>query len=139
MNAVDTNVFVYLFDVDEPVKQVRARACVDSLVQAPTPAVLLWQVACEFLGCVRKWEQSGKLSAGDAERNFQDVLRLFPLVLPTAPVLDRSRNLISAYSLSHWDSLLVAAAIEAGVDRLYTEDLQAGATYDGVTIINPFA
>lgn len=43
------------------------------------------------------------------------------------------------YSLSHWDSLLVAAAIEAGVDTLYTEDLQAGAQYETVKVVNPLA
>lgn len=88
---------------------------------------------------MRRWELIGKLSANDAQRNFQDVLKLFPLTLPTASILDRSRRLVPTYSLSHWDSLLVAAAIEAGADTLYTEDLQAGATYDGLTIVNPFA
>lgn len=41
MNAVDTNVFIYLFDVDEPTKQVRARACINNLMQSTTSTVLL--------------------------------------------------------------------------------------------------
>jgi predicted nucleic acid-binding protein len=41
--------------------------------------------------------------------------------------------------LSHWDSLLVAACQETGVTRLYSEDMQHGADYDGVKIVNPFA
>jgi len=64
---------------------------------------------------------------------------MFPLVLPSSQVLSVSKRLTMAYSLSHWDSLLAAAAIEAGVDTLYTEDLQAGATYETLTIVNPFA
>jgi predicted nucleic acid-binding protein len=47
-------------------------------------------------------------------------------------------RLTSQYSLSHWDSLLVAAAIEAGVDALYTEDLQPGAKYESLTVVSPF-
>jgi len=36
-------------------------------------------------------------------------------------------------------SLLVAACQEAGVARLYSEDMQDGADYDGVKVVNPFA
>jgi len=139
MNAVDTNVFIYLFDVDEPVKQIQARARIDALIRSPGETALLWQVACEFLGCLRRWQQIGKVTASDADRHFQDVLGMFPLVLPSSQVLSVSKRLTMAYSLSHWDSLLAAAAIEAGVDTLYTEDLQAGATYETLTIVNPFA
>ena len=63
---------------------------------------------------------------------------MLPLILPTPDVLDKSLDLSSRYSLSHWDSMLLAACIEAGVDTLYTEDLGAGVTYDSVTIVNPF-
>ena len=41
-------------------------------------------------------------------------------------------------SISHWDSMLVAACVDARVDTLYSEDMQAGATYDSVEIVNPF-
>jgi predicted nucleic acid-binding protein len=34
---------------------------------------------------------------------------------------------------------LLAGCKEAGVDLLYTEDLDAGADYDGIKIVNPFA
>ena len=39
----------------------------------------------------------------------------------------------------HWyDSLIVAAALEADCKILYTEDLQDGQVIDGLTIKNPF-
>ena len=63
---------------------------------------------------------------------------LFPSVLPQATMLDRYFRLFSKYSLSHWDAMLLAACKEAGVTTLYSEDMQAGMNYDGVTIINPF-
>jgi predicted nucleic acid-binding protein len=138
MNAVDTNVFIYLFDVDEPAKQIRARACIDGLVRSGEQTVLLWQVACECLGCLRRWQQIGKVSAIDADQNFQDVLAMFPLVLPTVQHFDVSKRLTMAYSLSHWDALLLAAAQIAGAKMLYSEDLQAGLTYETVTVVNPF-
>jgi len=39
----------------------------------------------------------------------------------------------------HWyDSLIVAAALEANCNVLYTEDLQDGQVIDGLAIKNPF-
>jgi len=40
--------------------------------------------------------------------------------------------------LSIWDSLILAAAIEAGCTTLVTEDLQHGQIIEGVRIENPF-
>jgi predicted nucleic acid-binding protein len=78
------------------------------------------------------------MSTADVEANFRDVAALFPLRLPTAACFAVSFDLRSRYSLSHWDSMLLAACKEAGVDVLFTEDLSAGADYDGVKIVNPF-
>lgn len=47
-------------------------------------------------------------------------------------------DLHSRYSLSHWDSMLVAACIEARVDTLHSEDLDEGTRYDSLEIVNPF-
>jgi predicted nucleic acid-binding protein len=78
------------------------------------------------------------VSAADVDAYCQEVLGYFPLACPVSTVISRSLRLSSQHSLSHWDSLLVAAAIKAGIDTLYTEDLQAGARYDSLTILNPF-
>ncbi|MBF0624434.1 MAG: hypothetical protein HQL82_06460 [Magnetococcales bacterium] len=48
-------------------------------------------------------------------------------------------RLREAHSFNYWDSLIVAAALEAGCITLATEDLQHGRVIDGVlTILNPF-
>jgi predicted nucleic acid-binding protein len=45
-----------------------------------------------------------------------------------------------SYSLSHWDSLVVAAALQADTSILYTEDMQDGLIVaNQLTIVNPFA
>ena len=138
MNAVDTNVFVYFFDDEEPAKQAKATELLDRLVQPPSETVLLWQVAGESLSCLRRWESAGKRSDADVDADIQDILAMFPLAFPTKEVILRALDLHSRYSLSHWDGMLVAACIEAGVDTLYSEDLDDGATYDSVEIVNPF-
>jgi predicted nucleic acid-binding protein len=40
--------------------------------------------------------------------------------------------------LDIYDALIVAAAIEAGCDRLYSEDLQHGRKFGGCVIVSPF-
>lgn len=138
MNAIDTNILVYAFDVSEPIKQPQARQFIRSRVSA-ADSVLLWQVAAEFLGCLRRWQSTGRVSPNDVVSYFDEILMYFPLVIPTREVLLHSQRLLSRYSLSHWDSMVVAASSEAEVDMLYSEDMQHEQVYDGVTVINPFA
>ncbi len=46
---------------------------------------------------------------------------------------------MNAYNrLSHSDSMILGASIEAGVTTLYTEDMGAPTTFDGIQLINPF-
>jgi hypothetical protein len=45
MNAVDTNILLYVHDPRDPAKQAAAV----SLLQSFSDGVLLWQVACEYL------------------------------------------------------------------------------------------
>ena len=138
MNAIDTNVLVYAIDSHEPPKQAKARDLLNRLSSAST-TVLPWQVACEYMSCLRRFAVAGRFPEADIEADIRDLLSIFPLVLPTENVIARSLLLMSRYSLSHWDSLLLAACLEAGIDTLYTEDLDAGMTYDTVTIVNPFS
>jgi predicted nucleic acid-binding protein len=42
------------------------------------------------------------------------------------------------YGISYWDGAIVAAAEAAGAPIVYTEDLNHGQVYGGVTAINPF-
>ena len=55
MNAVDTNVLIYVNDLRDPGKQEIAASLVTNL----TEGVLIWQVACEYLAASRKLEPLG--------------------------------------------------------------------------------
>lgn len=139
MNALDTNILVYSFDRDEPVKRAKAVRLIDKLVREDVETVLLWQVAAEFLSCLRRWEREERIDRQETLGNLERLDSMFRCVMPTQAVLGKSLDLGSRYSLSHWDSLLVAACIEAGVRKLYSEDLASGTQYDSVTVVNPFA
>lgn len=138
MNAVDTNVFVYSLDTDEPDKQAKAKALLASLLGAQQATIVPWQVAGEFLNWLRKWERAGRVSAVDVAAHFRDFLAMFPLAIPSIHVFQKYFDLSSRFSLSHWDAMLLAACKEAGVTTLYSEDMDAGTDYDGVGIVDPF-
>ena len=135
MNAVDTNVYGYTIDADEPIKQAKAIALLDRLGLVPAETIILWQVAGELLGQLRRFEAKGKLTPEAVATGFQRFRASFTIRMPTDAIFD----LRSRFSLSHWDSMLLAACKEAGVMTLYSEDMAAGMNYDGVTIVNPFA
>ncbi len=52
--------------------------------------------------------------------------------------IGRALDLQARFRFSFYDSLIVAAALQAGCSRLLTEDLQHGQQVDGVTIEKPF-
>jgi predicted nucleic acid-binding protein len=138
MIAVDTNVFIYALDADEPAKQAKALQLLDRLSRASGSTVLPWQVAGEILNNLRRSEAAGRLSAADVEPQLRSFLTIFPLVIPNAAVFVRYFHLRARFSLSHWDTMLLAACKEADVTTLYSEDMAAGTDYDGLEIVNPF-
>lgn len=139
MNAADTNVYVYAFDTDEPGKQARALALLDRLAADPAGAILLWQVAGEFLNILRRWQARSRFTDLGVEGIFATVCSQFAIRLPSAAVFALSFDLRRRFSLSHWDAMLLAACKDAGVTTLYSEDMAAGTDYDGLAVVNPFA
>src|SRR5258707_11550833 len=90
MNAVDTNFLVYLFDADEPAKRAKAVNTFNQLLHSSQETLLLWQVACEFLGCLRRWEAIGKMTSDLLNRRLGDILVALRLVTPSTQVLELS-------------------------------------------------
>jgi predicted nucleic acid-binding protein len=54
------------------------------------------------------------------------------------PLIPAKIRLVSNYSLSFWDAMVIAACLEAGVTRLFSEDFDAYVHVDGLQIVNPF-
>ena len=100
-------------------------------------SVVLWQVGCEYIAASRKLEPLG-YSIEDAWAELRRLRILWQPVFPTEIVWDRANVLFQRYSLSFWDALLVAACLEGGVKRLYSEDFGAYPNIDGLEIVDPF-
>ena len=132
MNAVDTNILMYINDPRDPAKQGVAVSLVSTLAEC----TLLWQVACEYLAASRKLEPLG-YNRAQAYQYIRDLQQVWYTALPTWRVIDRAENMMSRFSLSHWDSMIIAACLEANVQTLYTEDF-GYSSIDGLVIVNPF-
>jgi predicted nucleic acid-binding protein len=66
---------------------------------------------------------------------------LCPTMLPlTEAIHDNGLRIAERYRLSIYDSMIVAAALHAGCDRLWSEYLRHGLVVDGrLEVANPFA
>jgi predicted nucleic acid-binding protein len=65
--------------------------------------------------------------------------------LAAFPVWNISRDLVLAaidakqrFGISYWDAAIVTAAKQMGCQTVFSEDLNDGQDYDGVTVVNPF-
>ncbi len=58
--------------------------------------------------------------------------------MPTLALYRRGLDIRARYGFSFYDSLIVAAALESGCTRIYSEDLQHGQQIEGLIIENPF-
>lgn len=137
MIAVDTNILIYSLDVSEPVKQAKAQHLLRQLLVGASPSFLLWQVLGEVVQRLRRWKDQGQLIEVEFEKHVQQFRGMFPLILPTPAVLDHALDFSKRYSLSHWDSMILGACREANVTTLYTEDMGAPRTIDGIQLVNP--
>jgi predicted nucleic acid-binding protein len=65
--------------------------------------------------------------------------------LAAFPVWPISRDLVLAaidakqrFGISYWDAAILTAARQMGRHTVFSEDLNDGQSYDGVTVVNPF-
>lgn len=133
---LDTNILVYLFDEDEPDKQDRATALFEDLAEDDA-LVVSTQVLQEFYAvCTRTLARP--LEPGDAAVALEAFTKL-PVVTLTPELILSAAELHQEGSISFWDALIVQAALSAGADVLYTEDMQDGRRFGGLVVCNPFA
>jgi predicted nucleic acid-binding protein len=126
----DTNVILYAFRRDDTRGQLA-----EALLAAG--GSLSVQVLNEFVAVARRkldksWEEVHRAL---------DLLRTFcPEPVPlTVETHQRALRVAEGYGYSIFDSLVIAAALQAGATTLYSEDLQHGQAIDGLTIRNPFS
>jgi len=129
--ALDTNILVYCHSSDEPDKQ---KVAMDFFDLYP---VISTQVVSEYLNVVKRKLKLSKDEIMDVCLQNIELCVLQPVSITT---LKYARNLIDRYDFQLFDSIVVASALEANCDVLYSEDMNHGLVVENrLTILNPFA
>jgi predicted nucleic acid-binding protein len=124
----DTNVLVYAFlDVE------KRGPALEALAQG---GVISAQVLNEFTRVAHK---KRRRSWPEIEAALVVIRDWFRDVVPiTSAIHAAAVALARDHSLAFYDALILAAAIEADCETLYSEDFQHGRRFGDLTIVNPF-
>lgn len=130
---LDTNVLVYGLDNSSPRKRDKARALLRSTGQAGL-GVISTQVMQEcYVAGTRKLGVDPVVMKGIVAS-----LRHLEVVVVDPVMVQDGIDCAILNQLSFWDGLIIAAAASAECETLWTEDLSAGQTINGVRIEDPF-
>lgn len=140
MNAgkyfLDTNIFVYAQDATDPGKRDIARKLILDSIEHGTGYISL-QILREFANvALNKFRQV--ITEAALLKTFDKTM--LPL-LALHDEVELTRKAIAVHrrtGYSYYDSLVIAAALDAGCTTLYSEDMQDSLHIDGLTIVNPF-
>jgi predicted nucleic acid-binding protein len=124
----DSNVLIYL--MSRGAKAARSRELITR------GGILSVQVLNEFVSVARgkldmDWDEIREILG-----TIQLVCRIEPLLLSTHA---RGLAIAQRYGFHIYDSMILAAALEAGCTTVFSEDMQHGQRIETLTIRNPFA
>lgn len=131
---LDTDILLYAYSPLDPHKQKIA----DDLARRAVigESVISAQVLAEFASVLLHKLSPAKTP--DEVKRILDVLSPTIIIEPDADMVRRAVEARAAYGIHFYDGMIVAAAEREGSERIWSEDLNAGQKYFGVTITNPF-
>ncbi len=128
---LDTNVLIYAYSETEADKKAKALPLLED-----EPVCLSTQVVNEFVWVMNK---KFNVSMDSLRQIVKNLFGLYRVGVISDVTITKAIDLSSQLTLPYWDSLIVASAIEAGCNVLYTEDLQHGQVIErNLTVKNPF-
>ena len=134
---LDTNIFVYALLASEPLKKQRALQLVEQAL-ASHLGCTSYQVIQEFANvATRKFVQ--RFTAEQCKQFIDAAMQPMNRVASSPELLNAALDLQAETRYSFYDCLVIAAALQAGADVIYTEDLQHYQLIAGtLRIVNPF-
>ena len=133
---LDTNIFVYTFDTKAPAKAKRAARLIRQAADTGE-GVVSYQVVQEFFNVAFR-RFSRPMNVAEAEQYLVTVFRPLLAVHSSPTLYVEALRVSGKYRLSWYDSIIIAAALQAQCGMLYSEDLQHGQELEGLRIENPF-
>jgi predicted nucleic acid-binding protein len=134
---LDTNIFVYALLASEPLKKQRALQLMEQAL-ASHLGCTSYQVIQEFANvATRKFSQ--RFTIDECKQFIDAAMQPVNRVSSSPELLNSALDLQLETHYSFYDCLVLAAALQAGSDVLYTEDLQHNQLVRGsLRIVNPF-
>jgi predicted nucleic acid-binding protein len=128
--ALDSNILIYNHSLDCEDKRIIARSFFND---AP---VVSSQVISEYLNVMRRNFKMDKLELLELCSKWLEKCTIQPVMFPTIKL---AYYLIDVYDFQMFDSIIVAAALEADCEILYSEDMQHNLMVENtLKIVNPF-
>lgn len=133
---LDTNIFVYSFDLSSPIKKKRSQELINTAL-LESKGVISYQVIQEFLSVsTRKF--TVPLTIDSLKIYLDQVLLPLCELYSSADLYRIALEVRANTGYAFYDALMVAASIKTSCNILYSEDLQHGHVIGKVKIINPF-
>jgi predicted nucleic acid-binding protein len=131
---LDTNLWVYLYAKNPSEKYQAIHQIVANRFET---IVVSTQILGELFNVLTR---KNLVSSGDAKTIILEMATTFPILsIDVANVL-LALDINSRFQYSYWDSLVIATALLADCQMLYSEDMHHQQVIDGKTqLLNPFA
>ena len=128
--ALDSNILIYNHSLDNENKRLIA---VDFFKENP---VVSSQVISEYLNVMKRVFKMQKLELMQLCSLWLEKCTVQPVILSTIKL---AQDLVGKYDFQVFDGIIIAAALEADCDILYSEDIQDGQIIENkLKIVNPF-
>ena len=129
LKFADTNIIVYAVGKDSEHRKIARQIIADGVAVSA-------QVINETISVLTR-KQGTSLAV--AHEVAESLLDLCETIQVDAQTIRKAIELVKHYQFSHWDSLIVAAALLAGCETLFSQDMQHGQVIDErLKIVNPF-
>jgi predicted nucleic acid-binding protein len=132
----DTNVLAYAYDTRMPTKRDIALGIVTRLWAEENGALSIQVMQELFMALTRK--MAPPLSSSEARDVIRELAE-WQVYAPKSGDLLEAIDRAARWQVSFWDAMILTAAREVAAETLWTEDLNDGHVYDGVTVRNPFS
>ncbi|MFP4166123.1 MAG: PIN domain-containing protein [Opitutales bacterium] len=129
---LDSNILIYAQDMDAGARHDTARNLVEGCWQGDFDPTVSIQVLQE---CHVNFVKKG-IAVAESQQRVGRYLQ-WVVVENSRALLRRAFEVQLRWGFSFWDSGIVAAALRAGVDELWTEDLQDGQVIESLVVRNP--
>ena len=131
----DTDVVVYAYDTTAGAKHLHARQLLERLWIDGVGAASIQVLQELFVTLTRKIPRPADTTTA---RGITSDLATWRIVRPTEVDVLAAIDATVRWKISFWDAMILTAAQGTGASVVWSEDLGANQTFDGVTVRNPF-